>query len=101
MTDPAKNPLGRRDLVKESSDGGTEGTDPRSLDFRLAQAYFGSPKPLSRIIREKCLDCCCGVGSEVRKCTAVDCPLWPYRMGSNPLREKRKARGASLGRSSP
>lgn len=32
-------------------------------------------------IRAKCLDCCCGHSAEVRKCTATDCPLWPYRMG--------------------
>ena len=26
---------------------------------------------------------------EVRKCTAVACPSWPFRMGTNPFREKR------------
>lgn len=32
-------------------------------------------------IREKCMDCCCGNRAEVRRCTAVKCPLWRYRMG--------------------
>ena len=37
-----------------------------------------------RAIREKCLDCCCGNAAYVRKCTAVSCPLWYYRMGKVP-----------------
>jgi len=93
MTEEDKNPHWRRDLVQEAPEGGTMGVDPRSLDWPLAQHYFGQPKALSRVIREKCLDCCCDVQSEVAKCTAVNCPLWPYRMGTNPLRPKRKARG--------
>lgn len=35
----------------------------------------------SKAIRLKCLDCCCGQAAEVRKCPAVDCPLWRFRMG--------------------
>ena len=35
----------------------------------------------SKAIRLKCLDCCCGSPGEVRNCTAVNCPLFPYRMG--------------------
>lgn len=37
-----------------------------------------------KAIRTKCLDCCCGHPSEVRICTAVKCPLYPYRMGKRP-----------------
>lgn len=37
-----------------------------------------------KAIRAKCLDCCCGHPSEVRSCTAVNCPLYPYRMGKRP-----------------
>ena len=37
-----------------------------------------------KAIRAKCLDCCCGHPSEVRFCTAVKCPLYPYRMGKRP-----------------
>jgi len=32
-------------------------------------------------IRAKCLDCCGFQAVEVRLCTAVHCPLWPFRMG--------------------
>lgn len=35
----------------------------------------------SKAIRLKCLDCCCYQAAEVRKCPAVDCPLWRFRMG--------------------
>ena len=37
-----------------------------------------------KAIRAKCLDCCCGHPSEVRICTALKCPLYPYRMGKRP-----------------
>ena len=35
----------------------------------------------AKAIRFKCLDCCAGQAAEVRKCPAVDCPLWRFRMG--------------------
>ena len=35
----------------------------------------------SKAIRLKCLDCCCGQSAEVRKCPAIDCPLWLYSIG--------------------
>ena len=41
-----------------------------------------------KVIREKCLDCCCGSWLEVEKCAAVNCPLHPWRMGKNPYRKK-------------
>ena len=34
-----------------------------------------------KAIRAKCLDCCCGSMTEVRKCPMTDCALYPYRMG--------------------
>ena len=45
--------------------------------------------PLLKVIRKKCLDCCCGQHSEVRKCNITDCPLWPYRMGDNPFHRRK------------
>jgi hypothetical protein len=42
-----------------------------------------------KAIRAKCLDCCYQE-TEVRKCTAVGSPAWPYRIGSNPLRKKKE-----------
>jgi hypothetical protein len=43
-----------------------------------------------RVIRAKCLDCSAGMESEVRKCTAIGCALWPYRMATNPFRTPRE-----------
>ena len=40
-------------------------------------------------LRARCLDCCCGQASEVRKCVSVECRSWPFRMGVNPFRQKR------------
>jgi hypothetical protein len=48
------------------------------------------PAPLLRVIRAKCLDCSAGVESEIRKCTAIGCALWPYRMATNPFRAPRE-----------
>lgn len=42
-----------------------------------------------KVIREKCIDCCCGSVYEVAKCTAEKCPLHPWRMGKNPYRKAR------------
>lgn len=46
-------------------------------------------RPLVKVMREKCLDCCGGQHSEVRLCHITDCPLWPYRMGKNPFHKRK------------
>lgn len=43
-----------------------------------------------KAIREKCLDCCVGSTSEVKNCPIMSCPLWSFRMGKNPFRQKRE-----------
>ena len=40
-----------------------------------------------RSIRKNCLDCG-GRESEVKYCSALDCPLWPYRFGCTPRQVK-------------
>jgi hypothetical protein len=40
-----------------------------------------------KAIRKKCLDCCAGQVSEIRRCTIPDCPLFGYRFGKNPARQ--------------
>ena len=40
-----------------------------------------------KAIRQKCIDCCCGDLSEVRKCELKSCALYPFRMGKNPNRK--------------
>ena len=75
--------------------GNLVGRDPRQMGrIGLEAAGFESMTPMAAI-RAKCLDCCAGSAQEVRYCVSVNCPSWPYRMGSNPFRppmsEERKA----------
>jgi hypothetical protein len=81
-----------RDLREVSPFPGDEGEligrDPREVSSEILALYQREKNPL-KAIRARCLDCCCGQASEVRKCTAVNCPSWPFRMGVNPFRERR------------
>ena len=70
--------------IQRNADGSTEGLDPRTMP-REVLATLHQPRPILAAIRAKCLDCCCGQESEVRKCTAVRCSLWPYRMAASPF----------------
>ena len=46
-------------------------------------------EPMSplKAIRARCLDCCGYQENEVAACTAVNCPSWPFRTGTNPWRK--------------
>ena len=37
-----------------------------------------------KAIRKKCLDCSYYQPKEVRECTCIDCPTYPYRFGRRP-----------------
>ena len=72
-----------------AADGGEFiGKSPREIPLADLKA-LGHPESYPKIIRAKCIDCCGGVASEVRKCVSIDCPLWPLRMGWNPFSRKR------------
>ena len=43
-----------------------------------------------KAIRAKCIDCCCGSTAEIKECSAVKCPLYPFRFGKNPYRQRRE-----------
>jgi hypothetical protein len=77
----------------QSDEGERIGEHPSDVPTETLSQKFRAQNPL-KAIREKCLDCCCGNGSEVRKCVAIDCPLWPFRMSMNPLRKKRELSSA-------
>lgn len=47
-----------------------------------------STTPL-KAIRKKCIDCSGGSKSEVKLCENIDCPLFPFRMGTDPNRKQR------------
>lgn len=46
-------------------------------------------EPILKVIRRKSVECSAGQPSEVRHCPVTACPLWPYRMGSNPFARPR------------
>ena len=43
-----------------------------------------------KAIRCFCLDCCGDSAAAVKECTAKDCALYPFRLGTNPYRTKRE-----------
>jgi hypothetical protein len=57
-------------------------------------ATLAEPMPVLRAIRAKCIDCCYYRISEVARCTAINCPLWPFRHGE--LRQARPNGGRPL-----
>jgi hypothetical protein len=64
-------------------DGGNLiGVIPSRISLEDILALGHPPSPI-KSIRAKCLECCNEQESEVRKCLASDCPLWPLRMGHN------------------
>ena len=73
----------------QADEGELIGKHPGDVPSDFLSQKFRAQNPL-KAIREKCLDCCCGNASEIRKCVAVDCALWPFRMGSNPFRKRRE-----------
>jgi hypothetical protein len=66
-----------------------------SREYLLETAVFGVGSPL-RHVRSKCGECMGGdrglmprgeVARAIEECSAVACPLWPFRLGFDPRRE--------------
>lgn len=55
----------------------------------VVDRYKGKVTNRASAIRAHCIECCCGVVSEVRVCTVEKCALYPFRMGDDPYRKKR------------
>jgi hypothetical protein len=53
------------------------------------------PRSPMEALRARCLGCCAGSTDEVRKCMALACPSWPFRMGINPWRTVSEGRRES------
>ena len=43
-----------------------------------------------KAIRAYCMECSCGQTSEVKGCPVYKCPLYPFRLGKNPYRQRRE-----------
>jgi hypothetical protein len=76
-------------LVIRHANGSTEGADPRKLGRAALEAAGYAKTPLLKAIRSKCLDCCVGQVGEVARCTSTRCPLWPYRMATDPFTNRK------------
>jgi hypothetical protein len=63
------------------------GRDPRRMTPREIKAAGHEAMSPLQAIREHCLDCCVYQEKEVALCTAVKCPSWPFRMGTDPWRK--------------
>ena len=75
-----------RKIGLELRDGHDVGRDPcRMTADELAALGHTRMSPL-RALRLRCIDCSGDSAAEVRLCTAVTCPAWPFRMGANPWR---------------
>ena len=70
--------------------------DPVSKEFSARPCSFykyrmGVGRPSVRLIRKECLYCMGGSHKAVRDCGLTDCPLHPFRMGTNPNRRQKKS----------
>jgi hypothetical protein len=72
-----------------SEDGRLVGRDPRTVPEKDWRAAGLPSRTLAEAARAKCLDCCGEQLREVRFCLALTCPLWPFRMGTDPFRGMR------------
>jgi hypothetical protein len=73
--------------MKRDADDLTEAAEPVSRQDLFDAGH--DDRPMLQTIRAKCLDCCCDQPGEVRICRITSCPLWPYRMGTNPFAKPR------------
>lgn len=80
-------------------DNATRGRDPREMSVEELNELGHHKRSLLSAIRQNCIECCGGYTAEVRRCGAIECPMWPYRMNNNPfvtrqLSDEQKAAGA-------
>jgi len=66
------------------------GRDPRQMSAADLEAAGHRKEPLLRLIRRNCIDCAGGSEAEVRRCSLIRCPFWPYRMSTNPFAAERE-----------
>ena len=75
-----------RKIGLELRNGRDVGRDPRKMTAAELSALGQQPISPLRALRLRCIDCSGNSANEVRLCTAVQCPAWPFRMGKNPWR---------------
>jgi hypothetical protein len=68
------------------------GRDPRGMTVAELTAIGHPPISRAKAIRQNCIECCCGNAAEVARCHMLGCPMWPFRMGTDPYRAKQSER---------
>jgi hypothetical protein len=97
---PSFYDLAKDDLIELSpieADGHPIGRDPREIPKEVLARYFrvepgGAGN--GRVVRAKCLDCCCYQESEIRKCTMLACPFSSRKASPAAMAALQKARAA-------
>lgn len=59
--------------------------DPVIGEDPIKAKYFRRVSNPATALRAFCIHCMNGQTAEIRRCQAVQCPLWPFRMGGNPF----------------
>lgn len=65
-------------------DGRVIGKEPDAMSYRELQAAGHTAEPMGVAVVKMCRQCAGGDDRKVYECTANECPLWPFRQGSNP-----------------
>ena len=77
---------GERSIGLELRDGHDVGRDPRNMTPDELMLLGHVRMSAQQALRLRCIDCSGASAAEVRLCTHVQCPAWPFRMGRNPWR---------------
>lgn len=88
---PLYNPIGQGTYTEKISvkpitgmhRGQKKGREYMAKSQNIVMRNVEAPS-MARAIKEKCLDCSGGGSAEVRDCTVINCPLFPYRFGKKP-----------------
>ena len=81
----------------QRSDGYLVGKNPLIIGGKKMVDEGIVPITPLKAIRRKCINCSGGSKAEARRCTEVECPCWPFRMGTNPFMRMNKATSADKG----
>ena len=77
---------GDRAIGLERRDGHDVGRDPRGMTAEELTALGHVRMSAQQALRLRCIDCSGASAAEVRLCTHVQCPAWPFRMDRSPWR---------------
>jgi len=74
----------------DPTEGCPRGRDPRQMSAFELRVAGVEKRRRGDAIRAFCIDCQGGSPAEVRRCGAIQCPLWAFRMGTDPWRRERE-----------